>query len=81
MATVHEAEAAFACSHCDKKFKLKRRLRQHELEHKDEYPNACELCEKKFANPRSLRIHKEKKHGQLPLDRNAGQGMIAEFNI
>jgi KRAB domain-containing zinc finger protein len=81
MATVHEAEAPFACSFCEKKFKLERRLRQHELEHKDEYPNACEFCEKKFATSRTLRIHKERKHAQVPVDRNAAHGVLAEFSV
>ena len=82
METVHETATPYECSMCDKKFKLARRLRQHQREHVgDDYPNACEFCERKFATPRTLRIHKEKKHGAPPPNLEGGHGIIAEFAV
>ncbi len=82
VATVHCSDFPFECSMCDKKFKLERRLRQHELEHKDDYRNLCELCDKRFLTARTLRIHNEKKHGVLPASRDDNRhGTLAEFVV
>lgn len=67
-ATVNEKpvvpEKSFKCSGCDKVFKERFRLNQHEVHHlpKDQRPCKCEYCELRFANKGQLKRHVERVH-------------------
>ena len=58
-----------SCPQCDKKFKLKERLKAHiQSEHNDSKNISCDLCSKKFMHFGNLLVHMEKFHKGVKFD-------------
>ena len=54
--------SSFDCSHCGKKFFVKRRLVAHERLHTGEKPFACKLCDLTYPSSTSLKKHVIRRH-------------------
>ena len=66
---VHTTDRPFSCRLCNKSYKIKSELTQHELTHSDHCNYSCETCGKQFRGKVNLRMHmkthlsdSEKKH-------------------
>ena len=60
-AATHQ-QITFDCDLCDKTFKEKRLLKQHEVVHTNDEPYRCQLCGKTFKHNNQLYRHKKKYH-------------------
>jgi len=56
----------YLCTVCDKRFKLKCRLRDHERSHTGDKPFHCTVCEKQFTTKAILVTHKMSHTGVMP---------------
>ena len=66
---------SFECVLCDGKFSTPERLREHMLQHKDQYPFKCRLCDGKFKEAFGLETHMithlEDEEGAAALNNNS----------
>ncbi len=49
----------FSCSHCEKSFSRREKLRDHERIHSGERPYVCDICQKGFADSGNFSNHKK----------------------
>lgn len=80
----------FACSFCNKKFRRKHQLIEHEAVHTNSYLYNCQYCNKPFRNRSAMYVHCTKAHAdefipkrrkKLGLEVNDTAGIKVEVNI